>query len=191
MGSCQWAVGRKNEVCLLPTAYRPLMYGYSVVKHQKKRSGYSGSPIGSRVTAPKNYPTRMLAVLSMFRERERRSRCIKLVVPYDRRRSVWADNSSDRAVRRHTQRRPDTAADVTCRLYRVFQLCVSNCGSFEFPPKKSSPPKRRRCDTATAQKRLSSTFFDPMSFSGWFFTDDLRPRERNRGDSLAAREVIG
>jgi hypothetical protein len=58
-------------------------------------------PNESCVTAPKNLKRKLRVFLSMFRERERRSRCVKYLIqnPCD---PVWLDHSRIRAV--NTQR---------------------------------------------------------------------------------------
>ena len=49
-------------------------------------------PNESCVTAPKNLKRKFRVYLSMFRERERRSRCVNSLIQSDRYRSVFVDN---------------------------------------------------------------------------------------------------
>ena len=65
-------------------------------------------PNESCVTAPKNLKRKLRVFLSMFRERERRSRCVNSLIRSDHYRSVFVDNLlfPDSGTARHSTWRP-------------------------------------------------------------------------------------
>jgi hypothetical protein len=104
---------------------------------KSKRSGYSWVPINPCVTAPKNFKRELSRVLlSMFRERERRSRCFNLAVSNDRYRSVSVGNSMLRGTPRRLQTGSFPSALSLRRLSPwAVRLYVTSFGSLKFLPK--------------------------------------------------------
>lgn len=138
--SGQWSAKTKS---FLITDHRPLTTAFTAIQLsniKSKRSGYSWVSINPCVTAPKNFKRESSRVLlSMFRERERRSRCVNLAVSNDRYRSVWVDNSMLRGRPRRLQ--TDSFPPALC-LRRLspwaVRLYVTNFGSSKFLPKNSA-----------------------------------------------------
>jgi hypothetical protein len=120
----QAILGRKAD----PTRYlhrptNPWFYGYSVVKHQNKRSGCDWFPHETGATAPENNNS---LVLLPFRGRERRSRIIKYLIQSAGRSIDPADKS--RILRTYTRGHSATgrAASIgwsECR--RMFSVYVT------------------------------------------------------------------
>ncbi|MGD9564390.1 MAG: hypothetical protein AB7F88_19290 [Pyrinomonadaceae bacterium] len=130
--SGQWTVVSK-ELRKLITDHRPLTTAFTAIQLsniESKRSGYSRASNIPGVTAPKKRGQGILALLSMFRERERRSRCVKSSVPSDLVRSISVDNPQIRLL--DTTRHPTSGRAAYCgrRVRRVMLwLYVSNCES--------------------------------------------------------------
>ena len=97
---------------------------------ESKRSGYPRASNIPGVTAPKKRDQGLLALLSMFRERERRSRSAKSFVPSDPVRPISVDNPQIRRPGTTQHAMSDRAAYCGRRVRRVMLWSyVSNCES--------------------------------------------------------------
>ncbi len=87
-------------------------------------------PNESCVTAPDLSGTLRGVLLLMFRERERRSRCINLVVANDSYRSFCVDNPYYRDISAFQLLRRDDAVELYGRPgMKMWKICFRNVGS--------------------------------------------------------------